>query len=736
MSKKDLIYKMGADTADFRRGMKSAEGGVAGFAKRSSDSLKKVGKAFAGVAAIGLGVMGNMVKESIDQADAMSKSAQAVGLTVEELSGLSYAAELSAVNFEALKAGLSRFNRTLGDAEQGLGRGAKIFDQLGVEMKDTATGAIRPTTDLLSELADKFAGVPDGAQKAALAQELFGRSGTKLIPLLNQGSAGIAELTAEAERLGLVIDTETAQAAERFNDNLTRMTKFARGVANTIMAQSLPALEAYSAQLIATSQNSNDFGTSTNFVEDATKTTLTSIESFRVVLFGLGKTFGIVGAEATLFFQGLGDRLTGLRIRAGKGIAEAIGLGEYIHDDNIKLLEEIEAREAQSAEGRRRMWEAYEKDIAAIIAGAGANFAVIDRAEAPEITKAEPNRDNSSSRGLFSDLLGSDDAKEAADQLDRELKYLTGIANQWMSKTASDTEKYQNELWDLSDALERGLIDEETFAQAKSQLDEMYDPTGAHEWQRNILALADGAEKVKAELLGVDLGVQEHLATLEEMHREGLLTWDEYAKAVDLASASVEKTEDSIKGVSAEMELLQGGAELLGSTLIDAIVDPFNTSIEDMVGNFSQALARMALEAAAQQALMALFGGGGGGGGVISAIGGFAEGGAVSGPGTGTSDSIVARLSDGEYVMPARTVQRYGVGMMDAMRRGDLPRFASGGLVGSGSGGSSGGGGVTILNSIDPSMLSEFLASASGEKIVMNHISKNARLVAQTTSGA
>lgn len=53
-------------------------------------------------------------------------------------------------------------------------------------------------------------------------------------------------------------------------------------------------------------------------------------------------------------------------------------------------------------------------------------------------------------------------------------------------------------------------------------------------------------------------------------------------------------------------------------------------------------------------------------------MGAFASGGLVRGPGTGTSDDIIARLSDGEYVMPAATVDRYGVGTMDAIRSGAL----------------------------------------------------------------
>ena len=69
---------------------------------------------------------------------------------------------------------------------------------------------------------------------------------------------------------------------------------------------------------------------------------------------------------------------------------------------------------------------------------------------------------------------------------------------------------------------------------------------------------------------------------------------------------------------------------------------------------------------------------------------GLATGGYVSGPGTGTSDSIPVRLSNGEYVMSAAAVNRIGTPLLDAMNRGDAIHYAGGGLVSVNNGGGSG----------------------------------------------
>ena len=67
-----------------------------------------------------------------------------------------------------------------------------------------------------------------------------------------------------------------------------------------------------------------------------------------------------------------------------------------------------------------------------------------------------------------------------------------------------------------------------------------------------------------------------------------------------------------------------------------------------------------------------------------------ATGGLILGPGTGTSDSIPARLSNGEYVIRADAVAKYGTGFLDSINSGraSRPKFATGGLVGKAGGGS------------------------------------------------
>jgi len=149
--------------------------------------------------------------------------------------------ELSGGSIAEASTGIRRLSANLLDASQGVATAVDAFAGLGIETT-TAAGGLRSVDDVLADIADEFAAMDDGAEKTARAMELFGRSGAALIPLLNQGSEGIAEMRQEAHDLGLVISDETAAAAEAFNDDLTRLRGVATGFARDIATELIPRM--------------------------------------------------------------------------------------------------------------------------------------------------------------------------------------------------------------------------------------------------------------------------------------------------------------------------------------------------------------------------------------------------------------------------------------------------------------------------------------------------------------
>jgi hypothetical protein len=292
MAAGSILISLLLATGSFESDTKRAEKRLQELKKEAEALGAKIGVAFAavGVAAAAL------VKSAIDGADAMSKLAQQTGTTVESLSALSYAAKLSDVSNEELGAALVKLTKNMSDTANGSGEAAKGFEALGISVKN-ADGTLKSSDKVLTEIAEKFAGFKDGAEKTALAVNLFGKSGAQLIPLLNSGAAGLEEMKEEAKALGLVLDTDMARSAEAFNDNLTRMGQAVAGVGNRAATELLPALNEVSEALVDLAKSEAFVSTTTEVMKAAVGGLINVFQTIAVVGSDVGFVFLSVGRE-------------------------------------------------------------------------------------------------------------------------------------------------------------------------------------------------------------------------------------------------------------------------------------------------------------------------------------------------------------------------------------------------------------------------------------------------------
>ena len=159
----------------------SLKGAVGGFAA-----------AIAGSAIVG--GLTAVVKQSIDAGDELFNLQAKTGLAASALIGIGNAAKLADVDMATLGKGLTKLNINLVKAAEGNDALARQFQALGVSVKD-ANGNVAPTDKVLGQIADRFADMPDGAQKAAAAVALFGKAGADLIPLLNECADSMEQFT-------------------------------------------------------------------------------------------------------------------------------------------------------------------------------------------------------------------------------------------------------------------------------------------------------------------------------------------------------------------------------------------------------------------------------------------------------------------------------------------------------------------------------------------------------------
>ena len=186
--------------------------------------LKRVFVAGAALAA------GNQIFDSINRAVTKTAElgdlAQSIGINVERLQELRYAAEQSGASAELLDDGIRKLNQRLGDvATDGTGAAAGAFERLQIAALN-ADGTIRNAGDVFDEFVRKLESVGSEAEKAALASDLFGKqAGPRLVQLLSEGEAGIASLSKEARAFGLVMGEDLVKQTQALEDEWNRFTQ-------------------------------------------------------------------------------------------------------------------------------------------------------------------------------------------------------------------------------------------------------------------------------------------------------------------------------------------------------------------------------------------------------------------------------------------------------------------------------------------------------------------------------
>jgi hypothetical protein len=231
----DLVVNLTAETAAFTRKLDEAHRDAKKFADGVTTqfgALKAAGQAWIG--ALAIDKISDWVKGMAEVEERVGKMSQMYGVAVGTLSAWTYAAKISDVATEDLA-------KAMGTLAKAADEGNPAFKRLGVATRDSS-GQLRPMGDIMLDVADRLSKLQDGTGKTAIALDLFGKSGATLIPFLDQGREGISQLIDEAARLGVVLDANAVAAAEKFNDNLKRLSSATEGLGRKLVDPLLPAL--------------------------------------------------------------------------------------------------------------------------------------------------------------------------------------------------------------------------------------------------------------------------------------------------------------------------------------------------------------------------------------------------------------------------------------------------------------------------------------------------------------
>jgi len=531
----------------------------AGF-KRAGAAIKSFGqklnrmKLGIGVAAVAFAAA---VKSVTNFGEELSLISERIGISVEKLSELKFIAEQNGASLQDMTAALEGLSRNALDASNGIGVAKDAFKTLNIDIKDSQ-GNLKSAEDLFLEIADSMSQFQDGSTKSALAQKLMTTAGAKLIPTLNQGSAGFKELAKRGRETGAILTEEAAAAARDFNDTLNELKVATFSLLREAIMPMLPNLKKLVDFLIDAAIKARTF----------TSAVLELASNITGFLF---ESFFKISAEIEKFVINLSSGIDAVPILIKKALT--------FFDDAAEA--ELQRRLDAVIENRRKQIEAVEAELATTLESllAPGEF----RGQDPDVAKALAAKE---ARAGVAAPVGETDKQRA----DREKA----------RQEAEDARKL---------ALERRLADQTAAAELELLLAER---TGASKMELIRLETEFLKAQLAERLNDEDLTNNQRLVEAEKTNQEIL------ALQVEHAENMKEITEQMAEGMADS--LVEGFFDLMNNeaTTLEDVFANLAQSVQQMGQQIIADLVKAQIKALILKAIVGGIGGGGGGGATAS----------------------------------------------------------------------------------------------------------------------
>jgi lambda family phage tail tape measure protein len=268
-----------------------------------------------GGAAVLAGFVG-MIKGAIDAGDKLNDLSQKTGIAVEDLDALGFAAELNGSNLDQVSGALSKLAKNMAEAAGGSKEAIAVFGQFGISQAEIKSGAIN-TTEAMARIADKIAAMPDGWQKAAAAQKVFGKSAADIVPLLNAGGNAIRDARAELEGYGALFTGGFAKASDDFNDQMVLMRRMAGALSLSFAKELLPVMSGFLKGLIDAKMRIDDVAGDMSLAEWAGESAKAIAALVDVIRVSAQSTIALAGSFQAVWAD---IKLAGTFLAGGEGL--------------------------------------------------------------------------------------------------------------------------------------------------------------------------------------------------------------------------------------------------------------------------------------------------------------------------------------------------------------------------------------------------------------------------------
>lgn len=324
-----IKVKIGADTAGFDTGLQKTRKGL--------NSIGKWGTAAAAAVAVGAAAI---VKSQLSVLDSLAKTSDALGIQQEKLQALQHIGELTGTSNEMVNKSLERMQRNLGAAARLGGASADALEDLGVSVQDIIK--LKPE-EQMEVLAKALSGVENQVVKASIANDIFGRNGTRMLKMLDQlKKEGLDPTVKSLNDMGVSLTRIDTSKVEQANDAMFKAGEVATGLANKLTVKLSPILEAVSNQFIDGAKNSRGFANSINESFSGAISVIgvfaDGLHGISIIASGMEVVFRTVGLGIIKVWQGVFTAIDRVGKQSTKDLNSLIELANHIPGIDIAQI--------------------------------------------------------------------------------------------------------------------------------------------------------------------------------------------------------------------------------------------------------------------------------------------------------------------------------------------------------------------------------------------------------------
>lgn len=248
-----LFGSVFVNTDEAEKSLSKTDKKAGGLATSMGKGIASVGKFALGVgaaAAAGGAALFGMANNAAGATDRIDKMSQKLGMSRQTFQEWDFIASQSGMSVEQLSAGMKGLANKMDDAANGGKKTSEMFDRLGISIQDS-DGKLRSQEEVFEEAVMRLQEMEDGTEKAALANELFGKSGQELMPLLNGASGSVEEMKQKAQELGIVLSDEAIDSGVLFTDTLDQLNRSFEAVTTQVGVAVMPMIQTFTDWIIA-----------------------------------------------------------------------------------------------------------------------------------------------------------------------------------------------------------------------------------------------------------------------------------------------------------------------------------------------------------------------------------------------------------------------------------------------------------------------------------------------------